>query len=214
MARALDKLIAKVARGPHEANPEDVLALVANPLPGDAATLRRLAVESGWTDYHRDVAGRIPMDVWADAVATFLERGAQGSVSAARERRSTCASHAAVLAAAGTVDAALAIVELCHSFDDDPYALGRCLGELNNILCFRIKRAPQESAGLFRDYLHHVIASTADENQLASAYLALRACGDESSLTLLEARPDLAAPWDTVRKAAIRGLRKALRGRA
>lgn len=210
VSRAMAKLVAKASSAPDDTNPEDILALAANPNPDDGPRLRELARQARWMAREGNVARAIPLRTWAEAVATFLELGAPGSLAAAQCAPETAAFHASVLTAAGTMDAALHLLALCKSLDQTS-ELRKTIGELNLILSFRIKQVPVGSAGQFREYLHNLIARTTDETLLSDAYLALRACGDESSLVLLEKEPDLQPPWEAVRKEAIRWLRKSIK---
>jgi hypothetical protein len=226
----LKRLHGKARRGPRAVDVEDLLPLAALRDPAAAAQLRALA--AGWARRGRtpgSAAREVPLGRWADHVCAALEGGPAAVVELARtdEGRRLDAEDGfgeasialSVLAAVRTEESVRAVLALAADALADldarrALAVG-CASALNDLTAFKDPVRPSdEVAAEARAFLHALAARPLSSAEVATACLALRGVGDESSLELVKRLPELPRPWEKTADWTARAIRARLRARA
>jgi len=183
----------------------------------DAAFLRALKGEHGWSDTGRE--GRdlvVPLGRWADTVCRFLEDGCPGLVQAANDSPDAhefCVSVLEELKTAASVSAILAIggPVIERPVLDVKLAV-RLANGFNLLLSF--KGAPAIAAEVerrVREFLHRLLAVELSEVQCASVVCALRGVGDAESAALVASLPPFRGSWAGLEQSAVRQIKQRLR---
>jgi hypothetical protein len=193
---------------------EDVLAVAKKGERCDAASLRALAASGNWKRVTESSPGEVPLRSWTDAVALYLEAGVGAVEQWVHQRSDEFAFVVGVLEAVASPESTAAVLRLCASAEADAAEFAATLGTLNLLLTFNLKSVPDQLAQDSRVFLHNVVRRHQANEVLAQAYCALRRVGDSETVALLEHQPDLSPPWESIRRAALRRIRRELRRKA
>jgi hypothetical protein len=225
----LARLHGKARRGPRAVDVEDLLPLAPFRDPAAAAQLRVLA--AGWPRRGRiegSDAREVPLGRWADHVCAALEGGPAAVVAHARveeERRLDVEDGfgegsiaLSVLAAIRTEEGLRAVLALAADALGDlaarrALAVG-CASALNELTAFAAPVAvPEDVAAEARAFLHALAVRPLSSAEVATACLALRGVGDESTLALVKRLPALPRPWEKTGEWTARAIEARLRPR-
>jgi hypothetical protein len=227
LAELLKRLDGKARRGARAVDVQDLLPLAAFRDGAAAAQLGTLA--EGWARRGRVEGGaarEVPLGRWADHVRAALEGGPGAVAARARdeaERRldvedgfGEASIALSVLVAIRTEESLRAVLALAADALADldgrrALAVG-CASALNELTAVgHAVPVTDDVAVRARAFLHALAVRRLSSVEVATACLALRSVGDESSVELVERLPELPRPWEKTPEWTVKAIRARLR---
>lgn len=202
LAARLDRLRRRAARA-DGVGVEHLLPFALLGDPAAAAPLREIAAEHHWP-----VRGRLPLGAWAEAIATYLERGVAALLRrTAREEPFVTVS---LLEIIHTQESTAALLTLANRAEKagDRALLSVTLTALNTLLVSASPTDAQVRAA--RSLAHRILRRKLAPSDAFDCYCILELVGDARSLALIEARPPLTGDYAGEDKRVIRSLQRAL----
>ncbi|QJW98594.1 hypothetical protein [Frigoriglobus tundricola] len=196
---------------------EHLLKVAAIGDAADAALLRTLKGEHGWSDSGRE--GRqlvVPFGRWADTVCRLLEGGYAGLVRMAGEAGGADEFCIGVLEEVRTPESVSALLAIVGPVVERPASdvrlAVRLADGLNHLLSFKGRPAITPAVEQqVREFLHRLLALELTEVQRASAVCALRGVGDAGSLSVVAGVPPFRGSWAGLEQSAAKQIRQRLR---
>lgn len=185
----------------------------------DVLFLRALKKEHHWPESNREGNHRVvPLGRWADTVCTFLEQGHMGLIGLAEESPDSASFCLGLLEVHPDPESAATMLAIGKRVVKNPKTdlafATQLASSLNRLLSF--KGAPMIAPAIeqkIRSFLHALLGADLTETQRATAVCALRAVGNEKSLTIIAALPAFANPWTGLGLAACKQIKKRLHGK-
>ena len=185
----------------------------------DIPFLRILKAEHAWSDDSGEGDHRVvPLGKWTDSICCFLEGGYPGLVQAASESAASAHFSLGVLEELRTAASASAILAIggptIYQPEDALEFAIHLATAFNLVLSF--KGAPRVASTVeeqIRQFLHRMLATKLSRSQCGTVVCALRGVGDRESVALIESLPPFEDAWEGVEKAAVRQIKKRMRGR-
>lgn len=184
---------------------EHILKLAKSPSTEVATVLRDLSVKYNWQ--HHPCFPNVPLATWAEVTSEYCLNGFDGLVRLARETGKTSFVFAQLeeIGSPQSLYAALSIGRHLLSAPErdleTSYALA---GVLNS---FGLKGILAEPLELTR-FLENLLRLSTHEHQLGTTMCALRWYGNAASVSLVREVKPMQEHWESVRRAAIRAIKK------
>jgi hypothetical protein len=196
---------------------EYLLKIAAAGDASDAALLRSLKAEHGWSDSGFKGRARVgPLGRWADTVCCYLEAGYEELVRLARRsagHRDFCIAVLESLKTSQSVSALLKIGgRLIERPASDPAQAVKLANALNMLQGY--PGAPEigkSTEARVRRFLHRLLEADLSEVERALCVCALGDFGDAGSVERIARLPEFKYPWASVKKVVSRQIERRLR---
>lgn len=193
---------------------EDVLDSARTGNSSTAKFIMDLAGKHSWEDFE-ETGGRrrVPLRTWSKVVALYMEKNHYGLSSLVRDKDGkyldTAKFVASVLEHVHTRESFLMLLSNFSEIFENPCGNSelckKLVESINLLLSFPPKINVEISeAEVVRGFLHKLLESANDNNELGNIYCALRAVGNQQSIVLMQNRPLLSNEWAGIESQVIK----------
>lgn len=208
--QAMATLGRMAARGTLEV--EHLLRAARQPSLNLADRLDELAVAMSWRLDSR--FPEVPWAKWVSVVGIYCRQGHAGLLETANEP-DMLAFVLGLLEELKTDEALSTIIRISNAYQAGPLMTSEHWARVVSALNAGANKGSRYSLSeaervAARDFLHNALALLVTDHHRGAVLCALRYFGDDTSLPLIASSPPLPSHWETARRAAVRGIKKAL----